>query len=415
MEPLLTWIDLTTADRDRMRSVLDLFREQGTLDEMGLGSLRDALADALFPGTSTLHTRLRYVLFIPWLYQRLARDPGGAAEVASAARVAELKLIPALERNEDTAGIIGAWSRQALSRLPSSVYWGALNRWGLFLPGQSQNWFHSRFRSLGERRHGLAHPDDPGLRLQTTAIWHPRLPAAPDRFPAELSFALRPEEAEFLQGRWESECPETLLAWLAREGQAESADAFWDDPSALSAPGELRQVIALARRFSQCVEGLPLLYNLLLAERRAGLQDADADGKAAGWVENYRADLAEWAQAEAAEPPFDPDVLWDFMARRGKRVPAAQRQLVETWAQRSSGVRAADAWHDEPLRKLVELRELRLKGAHRARLQNPARLLDWTGSAGVGRMDFRWAQVRRLLRDLHLGLAEVASPAGAAA
>ena len=52
-----------------MRRVLDLFREQGTVDEMGLGTLRDALADALFPGTSSIHTRLRYALFIPWIYR----------------------------------------------------------------------------------------------------------------------------------------------------------------------------------------------------------------------------------------------------------------------------------------------------------------------------------------------------------
>ena len=51
MEPALTWIDLTASDRDQMRRVLDLFKEQGTLDEMGLGSLRDVLSDALFPGT----------------------------------------------------------------------------------------------------------------------------------------------------------------------------------------------------------------------------------------------------------------------------------------------------------------------------------------------------------------------------
>ena len=29
---------------------------------MGLGRLRDALSEALFPGTSTIQTRLRYVL-----------------------------------------------------------------------------------------------------------------------------------------------------------------------------------------------------------------------------------------------------------------------------------------------------------------------------------------------------------------
>ena len=71
MQPTLTWVDLTASDRDKMRRVLDLFNEKGTLDEMGLGSLRDTVSDALFPGTSYIQTRLRYVLFVPWIYQQL--------------------------------------------------------------------------------------------------------------------------------------------------------------------------------------------------------------------------------------------------------------------------------------------------------------------------------------------------------
>ena len=62
MDATLTWLDLTASDRDKMRRVLDLFNEQGTLDGLSLGSLRDALSDGLFPGTSDLQTRLRYVL-----------------------------------------------------------------------------------------------------------------------------------------------------------------------------------------------------------------------------------------------------------------------------------------------------------------------------------------------------------------
>ncbi len=38
---------------------------------MGLGRLRDALPEALFPGTSTIQTRLLYVLLVPWIYRRL--------------------------------------------------------------------------------------------------------------------------------------------------------------------------------------------------------------------------------------------------------------------------------------------------------------------------------------------------------
>ena len=60
----LLWLDLTAADREKVRRVLDLFSEQGTVDELRVGSLRDTISNALFPGTSVLHTRLRYVLFI---------------------------------------------------------------------------------------------------------------------------------------------------------------------------------------------------------------------------------------------------------------------------------------------------------------------------------------------------------------
>ena len=39
-----------------------------------------------------------------------------------------------------------------------------------------------------------------------------------------------------------------------------------------------------------------------------------------------------------------------------------------------------------------------------SRLANANRLLDWSGSVGVGRMGFRWFRVRQLLTDLHGGL-----------
>ena len=52
-----------------MLDVVDLFKEQNTRDELGIGAIRDAVADLLFPGTGTVQTRARYFLFIPWIYQ----------------------------------------------------------------------------------------------------------------------------------------------------------------------------------------------------------------------------------------------------------------------------------------------------------------------------------------------------------
>ena len=66
--------------RRRMREVIDLFREHGTLDELGIGSVRDTFGELLFPGLSTVQTRARYFLFIPWVYHRIERERPAARE-----------------------------------------------------------------------------------------------------------------------------------------------------------------------------------------------------------------------------------------------------------------------------------------------------------------------------------------------
>ena len=61
----LAWIDFDEAERQRAQRIMALFQEKESRDELGLGAIRDSIADHLFPGTSTIQTRLRYMLFIP--------------------------------------------------------------------------------------------------------------------------------------------------------------------------------------------------------------------------------------------------------------------------------------------------------------------------------------------------------------
>ena len=405
MQPTLTWVDLTASDRDMMRRVLDLFNEQGTLDEMGLGSLRDAISDALFPGTSYIQTRLRYVLLIPWIYQRLEDRRVRSSDVERAARAAEVDLIGRLEQNEDAKGTIGVVARGSLVRLPSSMYWSVLTRWSIFRPQQGQGWYHTRFDALVDGRGVMGRADDPGVIWSQDAHWHPRLPKPPKGFPWEASFALTPEESDFLRGRVEESCGGTLLAWLVRNGSDSPAEDVWDDPAARRAPASVRETLELARRFSLHVEGIPLLYNLLLAERRRDVLDADE----AESIDGCRAALTEWAADEADEDrPFEPDALWDLVGRRAGRLP--QRLFIESWSRRIAELNPDRVAEDDQLRTLIAERELRLKGRARARLANRNRLLDWTppraGAARKGmRMDFRWFRVRQFMIDLHRGFA----------
>ena len=86
MQSTLAWLDFNAAERERTQRVLALFEERDTRDELGLGGIRDSFADHFFPGTSTIQTRLRYLFFIPWIYQDLEKRRTPSREVAARAR-----------------------------------------------------------------------------------------------------------------------------------------------------------------------------------------------------------------------------------------------------------------------------------------------------------------------------------------
>jgi hypothetical protein len=70
---MFIWVDFAEDDRRKMAGVIALFNEKDTRDELGLGSIRDTFADWLFPATSTIQTRARHFLFVPWIYQKVER------------------------------------------------------------------------------------------------------------------------------------------------------------------------------------------------------------------------------------------------------------------------------------------------------------------------------------------------------
>ncbi|MFG5862635.1 DUF6361 family protein [Metapseudomonas sp. CR1201] len=401
MTASLTWLDLTSADRDKVRQILDLFKEQGTVDELGLGSLRDALSDALFPGTSVLHTRLRYVLLIPWIYTRL-EQMGAGGDIARAARAKEVELISYLA-DQGNDGVIGIQARESLARLPSSVYWAALSRWGIFVPRQSLSWYHAHFDDLRrEARRPEASADDPGVLLSGRYTWHPRLPSLFAGLSEAAGFSLSREEAEFVQAQIRANCNGSLLGWLADHDLASQSKELWQIRLGSDAPTQIVTTLELARQFSLVIEGAPLLYNLMLAEKRGKANQSEGDLVTA---DSYRREFSEWMERARTDlQTFQPEGLWAFVAGQQVRSPELQRRFVERWLQRVSHGDAERALDDRELRSLIETRERQLKGPTRARLANAGRLADWSGRVGVGRMEFRWSQVRRLLMDLHEGL-----------
>ena len=398
MTTFLSWVDYSSAERQRMRQAVALFAEKDTRDELGLGSLRDAISDALFPGTSVIQTRLRYALFIAWIYKGLeGRSRIHAGNVSGYARAEELSLIGPLESSDDPAGTIGVVAKTTLKRLPSSVYWLALRRWGIFEQDWSMDDYHRSWDRLRKTKNGQRSADDEGVALEGVTTWNAHLPSPPEDFPGTASFRLTVAEAEFFQERLREHCRGTLF------GHCVDAEALarphLDAPSPFDAfpfelPPRLHEQLALASQFSRLMQGAARMYNLALARRTETFSEK---------AEYHLEALLEWHEEAQAEQvaSWSLDQLWEFAAGRANVTPRT-REFIIAWQSlyRELGLGVAES---AEVARLVEQREWQLKGS-RSRFRNPRALEVWGGESGTARMSYRWGTVRQLLKDFYQGL-----------
>ena len=68
----LTWLDSSEHERRSVLELVSALNEPGTLDELGIGTIRDTIADTLFPGTSTIHVRPKGTC---WIARSAQRSP----------------------------------------------------------------------------------------------------------------------------------------------------------------------------------------------------------------------------------------------------------------------------------------------------------------------------------------------------
>ena len=64
----LEFINFSTEEQLKMHQVMQAIQEHQAIDELGLGRIRDAFSNKLFPGISTLHNRAKYYAILPSLF-----------------------------------------------------------------------------------------------------------------------------------------------------------------------------------------------------------------------------------------------------------------------------------------------------------------------------------------------------------
>ena len=388
-----TWLAHDEAERRRIQEAVELFREQGTLDDLGIGSVRDAFSTLLFPGTSVLHTRARYFLFIPWIYRRLEQAGVSSRDVAARARHSEVRLINSLLAGGETRGVIGEQARAQLKQLPSAAYWSGLGTLGFRLFSGTQSQYQRSFdthRALGRNAPRVADDEEPVARGFVN--WQPALDGLAAQCPDFLdstTFALSEEEGSFIRELVLQHAKGSLLAYLCETRSSSPAGQLWLHPRLGSAPAEIRRQVELARAFSALMHGASVLYNLLLSEKRGFGDLADElSGQFTVWVTGLEAELTT----------FEWDEFWTIAARGNPGIHTPTRTFVEAWTARVLEL-GVEALSDLPARRLVERREQQTKHAQ-ARLGNPRRLETWTEPVGMRPLDYRWSVVREIVNDI---------------
>lgn len=395
------WVDFAEEDRQRMLDVVQLFRERDTRDELGIGTIRDAFADHFFPGTSTIQTRARYMLFVPWIYRALEEKGVPSSKIAAQARSWEVALIDALLESDDY-GIIGREAKKRLQRLPSSVYWSGLGSWGIWLFGGSQDQYHRYLDTYYRLRRDQEQDDDNepvGGPLRQN--WDPGLPGLPENIWDYCEMALTKEEAEYLQFKILCNHRDSLLARLVARAPLEEGITFpWESAVISICPESMHRDLLHARDFSETIHGAALLYNLMLARQR----ETDE------WIEDYETRFAKWVgQIQSRWGPLRSwhaalNDFWALPPLELAGIPRRTRKFVTRWLDLVfDGVGPEDARDDTYAQNLIRDREVQLKGP-RARIDNPRALEMWRGASGDRQLDYRWATVSVIVNDITVGL-----------
>jgi hypothetical protein len=397
----LTWLDSSERERRSVLELVSALNEPGTLDELGIGTIRDTIADTLFPGTSTIQTRARYFLFIPWILQMVEGDsPRGAADRARRLQM-QLRYALVSVHGPNEPGVIGREAGEALQRWPLDIYWLGLARWGIRRQaGSISSYFASLerpspWRLLGraveepvEGRRDEASDDIPGN-------WAP-VPPPPDGFPEVASFALTADEARFLRERVVLTHPDSYLAHILQTNEgvdAYSATYPWNHPAAHTAPTAVRDWLHDARLFSLAHRGAVLLYNLMLAKE---LKDNES-------VDGFSNRLAQWSKSMADAgldlQRWDRNSMWNRLLGANPRLRTRTREFADHWYELAATWRGGSIGDSMEAQRLIRKREHALKGA-RARLTYAEARDRRRGYPTSARLEFRWTQVKRITTDI---------------
>lgn len=390
IEPALGWTYLSRDALARAKAQMDK-ESMGVRDEIGFLTIHQGYADRFFPGTSVLHTRARYAVFVPWLFEDLAGLTGPAA--IRALRERERVLAGRLRDSGESQVIGGRVYPEPSSQPPSTVYWNALAVWGILRPRPD-----GRAISRAQAHHLLksasAATDDDGQPLLSFNPPFVPLPDRPDSWRGgSITLQLTTVEAAFLrerlaQLRRNRSHDLSLLARLVRTEIA-APSAMWADETRVLAGSDQAPLVRAQQAASLAGIGRAV-YDALLEH----IVEADDKREISTRHRNHLASVVEEHGSVAVK--VDVEAL---EADIGLLPPKLRAVLTATraWI-------ASKSANPGTLFDVYAAAEAR-KGSRARLARTPdgrTRRLEWSSEEHglAGPLHYRWEQVSTLLNDL---------------
>ena len=383
-----------------MLDVVELFGEKSTVDEIGIGRVRDAFADLLFPGTSTIQTAAKYFLLVPWTYLSLEQKFVGSERIVDEARKVEIKTIQQLIDSGAQNGVIGRVARESLLRLPSAAYWQGLRTWGIRHFDGSQDYYHRSiddYYSQNDEIHHRKTVFHGETNESNSNNWDPGIPPVPKGFPDGASLDLTNEEATFLRQRVQENCNGSLLEFLLSKNASIDKERFvWELPIHL--PAKLQEQVEHGRRFSETMHGAQLLYNIILADMKSWDEQISLFRDEWGvWTDTINARLDDFRA-------WDLRRFWEIVGNVNDKISSRASDFIEKWIRLvQEAPNIGELRNSENARELIKGRERQIKkGLARVGGGRPLEL--WRGESGAAQLDLRWRSARRIIGEILTGL-----------
>lgn len=387
----LGWIDFSKTERDKVISILDLLSEPGVLDELGIAQIRDGFANLFFPGTTTIQTRAKYFLIVPYTFKDLESNHSkDFSKIKKELNNLEQKCARTfLDINPDENGVIGKnriLQDKWVQRPPSSIYWAGLKTFGIFKSDISIDQYIkiiSLKKSLKENISKLGNSNDESKEghddkgagdIHGLSFWN--ISTFKEDWLNDLKIELTKNEGEFLKEQIIISCPDSILAFILKNNRKDVLEysSFSElENIADNFPDDMKNSFYLARDFSDFNYVLRVLFNVIASDGK----NEEANQK----FDEIRPKLKEMA---------DIDLKSIFYLLQVSDVQLKSFLLNAQFLMKEERISELKDW--------IKKREILLKGENRSKTAHPGEYGDkWF--AGYG-LDYRFNIVKIILEDI---------------